>query len=95
MKNDWKKEYPLGALLLKGLTTVAEIFVYSLVIFFAWNFVMPKLGIVTLVNYWYAVALFLLSRFLLNDHILSPDPIIMHCDCFEDEGTPMVVEDKK
>lgn len=80
----WEREYPLGALLVKGFTTAGEIFLYGWVVFFFWNYIMPKFGIPAFTSYWHALAMFILSRFLLNDHILTPEPVVVHCDCTEE-----------
>ena len=85
----------IGDIIKKGIVTVIDIFLYSAFVYFIWNWVMPKLGVIALANYWQGVALFLLSRFLLSDHILTSDPVIVHCNCHEDIETPMVLEDKK
>ena len=85
----------LGDIIKTAFVTMVDIFLYSGFVYFIWNWIMPKLGIVVLANYWQAVALFMLSRFLLNDHILTSDPIVVHCDCEGEIETPMVVEDKK
>jgi hypothetical protein len=95
MKQDWRHEYPLGSLLVNLLQTVAELLIYSWVVMFFWNYVMyNKLGLPTF-TYMNAVGLFILSRFLLNDHLIVKDPIIIHCGCGEEIETPMVMEDKK
>lgn len=101
LKANWEKEYPLGALLLKGAMSAGEVFLYSAVVYFFWNYVVAKIGAYAnfkLANYWHAVALFILTRFLLNDHLIASDPVIVHCDCGhspEEEAEKIVIDDNK
>lgn len=79
-----------GHLLLKGFLLLVDIALFSGIVMFLWNYLAPILGLVTL-SYKSSIAVFLLSRFLLKDHLLSPDPIIVHCDC---ENEPKKEENK-
>lgn len=67
----------------KGIVLVIDIVVFSFLVQLLWNYLAPVLGIVTL-TYKQAIAAFLLSRFLLKDHLLSSEPTIVHCDCDEE-----------
>ncbi len=87
-KQQLEKEYPLGYLITKVIVGIARILLFSVIIFISWNAVIPHIGGFKLDNYLEAVALFILSRFLLNDTIISRDPITVHCDCMVPEGEP-------
>jgi hypothetical protein len=74
----------IGKILLKGLLLVVDIALFSIVVMFLWNYLAPLLGLMT-ISYKTSVAIFLLSRFLLKDHLLSPEPVIVHCQHDKEE----------
>jgi hypothetical protein len=74
----------IGKVLIKGLLFVIDVLLFSTIVMFLWNYLAPLLGFV-LISYKTAVAVFLISRFLLKDHLLSPEPTIVHCQHDEEE----------
>lgn len=67
-----------GRLLIKGFLFLIDIAVFSLIVMILWDYLAPVLGLVKL-SYQDSVAVFLLSRFLLKDHLLSSEAIVVHC----------------
>jgi len=71
-------------IIVRLIVTFIDIFFFSGATYFLWNYLSPTLGLVTITPI-QAVAIFLLSRFLLKDHLLSSEPTVVHCDCEDDD----------
>lgn len=81
----------IGKILLKGFLLVIDIVLFSAVVMFLWNYLASFLGLV-IIGYKTSVAVFLLSRFLLKDHLLSPEATIVHCRHDEEDMEAMEAE---
>lgn len=85
--------HTIGELILKGFLLLLDIAIFSLVVMYLWNYLAPILGLVN-INYKTSIAVFLLSRFLLKDHLLSPEPTVIHCH-HEEKESEVNDEDKQ